>query len=84
MLGSKHVQFRLDLFPDRRLSDSAVDGEFSVTACANSSLSDDGTPVTATPTSTDPPIITQGEEEGTFKTLSRHIGNDCTWRCELS
>ncbi|XP_034450509.1 rho guanine nucleotide exchange factor 28-like isoform X4 [Hippoglossus hippoglossus] len=44
----------------RRLSDSAaVDGEFSVTACANSSLSDDGTPVTATPPSTDPPIIAQ-------------------------
>ncbi|CAB1420068.1 unnamed protein product [Pleuronectes platessa] len=44
----------------RRLSDSAaVEGEFSVTACANSSLSDEGTPVTATPPSTDQPIITQ-------------------------
>ncbi|XP_060927608.1 rho guanine nucleotide exchange factor 28-like isoform X5 [Limanda limanda] len=44
----------------RRLSDSAaVDGEFSVTACTNSSQSDEGTPVTATPPSTDPPIIAQ-------------------------
>ncbi|XP_071339594.1 rho guanine nucleotide exchange factor 28-like isoform X3 [Trachinotus anak] len=44
----------------RRLSDSAgVDGECSATACANSLLSDEGTPVTTTPPSTEPPIITQ-------------------------
>ncbi|XP_069379579.1 rho guanine nucleotide exchange factor 28-like isoform X4 [Paralichthys olivaceus] len=44
----------------RRLSDSAAgDGECSVTACANSSLSDEGTPVITTPPSTDQPIITQ-------------------------
>ncbi|GAA6226441.1 rho guanine nucleotide exchange factor 28-like [Lates japonicus] len=44
----------------RRLSDSAgLDGDCSATACANSLLSDEGTPVTMTPPSTDPPIITQ-------------------------
>ncbi|XP_070760322.1 rho guanine nucleotide exchange factor 28-like [Enoplosus armatus] len=44
----------------RRLSDAAaVDSECSVTACTNSSLSDEGTQVTATPPSTEPPITTQ-------------------------
>lgn len=44
----------------RRLSDAAgVDGEFGVTSCANSSMSDEGTPVTMTPPSTDLPITTQ-------------------------
>ncbi|XP_056232964.1 rho guanine nucleotide exchange factor 28-like isoform X2 [Seriola aureovittata] len=44
----------------RRLSDSAgVDGECSATACASSLLSDEGTPVTMTPPTTEPPIITQ-------------------------
>ncbi|XP_040899034.1 rho guanine nucleotide exchange factor 28-like isoform X1 [Toxotes jaculatrix] len=44
----------------RRLSDSAgVDGECSATSCTNSLLSDEGTPVTTTPPSTDPPIVTQ-------------------------
>ncbi|XP_059193302.1 rho guanine nucleotide exchange factor 28-like isoform X2 [Centropristis striata] len=44
----------------RRLSDAAVvDSECSVTAYNNSSLSDEGTPVTATPPSADPPITTQ-------------------------
>ncbi|XP_029366148.1 rho guanine nucleotide exchange factor 28-like isoform X2 [Echeneis naucrates] len=42
----------------RRLSDSAgVDGECSATACANGSLSDEGTPVTMTPPSSEPPVI---------------------------
>lgn len=59
-----HIQLQFDLFLCRRLSDSAgVDGECSATACANSLLSDEGTPVTTTPPSTEPPpIITQGEE----------------------
>uniref|UniRef100_A0A3Q1EIM5 Rho guanine nucleotide exchange factor 28-like n=1 Tax=Acanthochromis polyacanthus TaxID=80966 RepID=A0A3Q1EIM5_9TELE len=44
----------------RRLSDAAVvDADCSVTVCTNSSLSDEGTPVTATPPSTDLPITTQ-------------------------
>ncbi|XP_018528333.1 LOW QUALITY PROTEIN: rho guanine nucleotide exchange factor 28-like [Lates calcarifer] len=44
----------------RRLSDSAgLDGDCSATACTNSLLSDEGTPITMTPPSTDPPIITQ-------------------------
>ncbi|XP_045889928.1 rho guanine nucleotide exchange factor 28-like isoform X1 [Micropterus dolomieu] len=44
----------------RRLSDAAgVDSECSATACTNSSLSDEGTPVTATPLSSEPPICTQ-------------------------
>ncbi|XP_038559107.1 rho guanine nucleotide exchange factor 28-like isoform X4 [Micropterus salmoides] len=44
----------------RRLSDAAgVDSECSATACTNSSLSDEGTPVTATPPSSEPPICTQ-------------------------
>lgn len=52
------------LFFYRRLSDAAgVDSECSVTACTNSSLSDEGTPVTATPPSTEPPITAQGEKD---------------------
>ncbi|XP_069563971.1 rho guanine nucleotide exchange factor 28-like isoform X1 [Brachyistius frenatus] len=44
----------------RRLSDAAgADGECSVNACSNSSVSDEGTPVPTTPPSTDPPIATQ-------------------------
>ncbi|CAN9513011.1 unnamed protein product [Ophioblennius macclurei] len=44
----------------RRLSDAAgVDGEFGVTSCANSSMSDEGTPVTMTPPSADLPITAQ-------------------------
>lgn len=38
-----------------------MDVDSSVTGCTSGSLSDDGTPVTATPPSTEPPIITQGE-----------------------
>ncbi|XP_026198874.1 rho guanine nucleotide exchange factor 28-like isoform X3 [Anabas testudineus] len=43
---------------NRQVSDAA-DGEYGVTACTNNSLSDEGTPVTTTPQSTDPPITTQ-------------------------
>ncbi|KAM8761173.1 rho guanine nucleotide exchange factor 28-like isoform 2-T2 [Acanthopagrus schlegelii] len=44
----------------RRLSDAAgADSECSATAFTNSSLSDEGTPVTATPPSTEPPITAQ-------------------------
>ncbi|XP_070820299.1 rho guanine nucleotide exchange factor 28-like isoform X1 [Chaetodon trifascialis] len=54
---SKSLSISID---SRRLSDAAaVDGECSVTACTNSSLSDEGTPVTATPPSTEPPITAQ-------------------------
>ncbi|XP_070689414.1 rho guanine nucleotide exchange factor 28-like isoform X2 [Pempheris klunzingeri] len=54
---SKSLSLSID---SRRLSDAAgVDSECSVTACPNSSLSDEGTPVTATPPSTEPPITTQ-------------------------
>ncbi|KAG8011833.1 Rho guanine nucleotide exchange factor 28, partial [Nibea albiflora] len=46
--------------PTERLSDAAGgDSECGVTACTNSSLSDEGTPVTATPPSTEPPITAQ-------------------------
>uniref|UniRef100_UPI0037E7F509 rho guanine nucleotide exchange factor 28-like n=1 Tax=Semicossyphus pulcher TaxID=241346 RepID=UPI0037E7F509 len=49
---SKSLSISID---SRRLSDAAgVDGE-----CTNSSLSDEGTPVTTTPPSTEPPITTQ-------------------------
>ncbi|XP_026177143.1 rho guanine nucleotide exchange factor 28-like isoform X1 [Mastacembelus armatus] len=45
---------------NRQLSDAlGVDGEYSVTACTSSSLSEEGTPVPATPPSTDPPITAQ-------------------------
>lgn len=51
------------LFLCRRLSDaSGLDSEGSVTVCNNSSMSDEGTPVTATPPSTEPPITAQGEQ----------------------
>lgn len=54
---SKSLSISID---NRRLSDAAgVDSECSVTACTNSSLSDEGTPVTATPPSAEPPITTQ-------------------------
>nr|XP_046243952.1 rho guanine nucleotide exchange factor 28-like isoform X2 [Scatophagus argus] len=54
---SKSLSISID---SRRLSDTAgVDGECSVTACTNSSLSDEGTPVLATPPSAEPPITTQ-------------------------
>ncbi|XP_047447456.1 rho guanine nucleotide exchange factor 28-like isoform X2 [Mugil cephalus] len=51
---SKSLSISID---SRRLSDT--DGEYAAAACANSSLSDEGTPVTATPPSTDPPIPPQ-------------------------
>ncbi|XP_051279663.1 rho guanine nucleotide exchange factor 28 isoform X5 [Dicentrarchus labrax] len=54
---SKSLSISID---SRRLSDAAgADSECSVTACTNSSLSDEGTPVTAIPPSTEPPITTQ-------------------------
>uniref|UniRef100_A0AAQ6AAR4 Rho guanine nucleotide exchange factor (GEF) 28a n=1 Tax=Amphiprion ocellaris TaxID=80972 RepID=A0AAQ6AAR4_AMPOC len=54
---SKSLSISID---GRRLSDAAVaDADCSVTVCTNSSLSDEGTPVTATPPSTDLPITTQ-------------------------
>ncbi|XP_074526149.1 rho guanine nucleotide exchange factor 28-like isoform X3 [Halichoeres trimaculatus] len=54
---SKSLSISID---SRRLSDSAaVDIESSVAACTNSSLSDEGTPVTATPPSAEPQIISQ-------------------------
>ncbi|XP_008283150.1 rho guanine nucleotide exchange factor 28-like isoform X1 [Stegastes partitus] len=54
---SKSLSISID---SRRLSDAAAaDAESSVTVCTNSSLSDEGTPVTATPPSTDLPITTQ-------------------------
>ncbi|KAM7391311.1 hypothetical protein PAMP_022011 [Pampus punctatissimus] len=44
----------------RRLSDAVtVDSECSGTACTNSSLSDEGTPIAATPPSADAPITAQ-------------------------
>ncbi|XP_074495364.1 rho guanine nucleotide exchange factor 28-like isoform X3 [Sebastes fasciatus] len=54
---SKSLSISID---SRRLSDAAgVDSECSGTACTNSSLSDEGTPVTTTPPSAEPPITTQ-------------------------
>ncbi|XP_039659462.1 rho guanine nucleotide exchange factor 28-like isoform X3 [Perca fluviatilis] len=54
---SKSLSISID---SRRLSDAAgVDSECSVTACTNSSLSDEGTAVPATPPSAEPPITTQ-------------------------
>ncbi|KAE8291907.1 Rho guanine nucleotide exchange factor 28 [Larimichthys crocea] len=54
---SKSLSISID---SRRLSDAAGgDSECSVTACTNSSLSDEGTPVTVTPPSTEPPITAQ-------------------------
>ncbi|XP_078107287.1 rho guanine nucleotide exchange factor 28-like isoform X1 [Sander vitreus] len=54
---SKSLSISID---SRRLSDAAgVDSECSATACANSSLSDEGTAVSATPPSAEPPITTQ-------------------------
>ncbi|XP_029296158.1 LOW QUALITY PROTEIN: rho guanine nucleotide exchange factor 28-like [Cottoperca gobio] len=54
---SKSLSISID---SRRLSDTAgVDSECSVTACTNSSLSDEGTPVTATPPSAEPPTTSQ-------------------------
>ncbi|XP_054467201.1 rho guanine nucleotide exchange factor 28-like [Anoplopoma fimbria] len=54
---SKSLSISID---SRRLSDTAgADSEFGVTACTNSSLSDEGTPVTATPPSAEQPITTQ-------------------------
>lgn len=55
---------RSDYFFHRQASD-AVDGECGVTAYTNSSMSDEGTPVVTTPPSTDPPIITHGEQNET-------------------
>ncbi|KAK5870920.1 hypothetical protein PBY51_003827 [Eleginops maclovinus] len=56
-LLSKSISISID---SRRLSDAAgVDTECSVTACTNNSLSDEGTPVTANPPPTEPPITTQ-------------------------
>ncbi|XP_028434060.1 rho guanine nucleotide exchange factor 28 isoform X3 [Perca flavescens] len=53
---SKSLSISID---SRRLSDAAgVDSECSVTACTNSSLSDEGTVVPATPPSAEPPITT--------------------------
>lgn len=47
----------------RRLSDAArVESEAGGAVCANSSLSDEGTPVTATLPSTEQPITAQGEK----------------------
>ncbi|XP_029961075.1 rho guanine nucleotide exchange factor 28-like isoform X1 [Salarias fasciatus] len=44
----------------RRLSDAAaVDADSAVTSCANSSMSDEGTPVAVTPPSAELPITTQ-------------------------
>ncbi|XP_034093079.1 rho guanine nucleotide exchange factor 28-like isoform X7 [Gymnodraco acuticeps] len=54
---SKSLSISIDT---RRLSDAAgADAECSVTACINNSLSDEGTPVTANPPPTEPPITTQ-------------------------
>ncbi|XP_060894543.1 rho guanine nucleotide exchange factor 28-like isoform X1 [Labrus mixtus] len=54
---SKSLSISID---SRRISDAAAqDTECSVTVCSNSSLSDEGTPVTATAPSTEPPITTQ-------------------------
>ncbi|XP_067377361.1 rho guanine nucleotide exchange factor 28-like isoform X2 [Channa argus] len=52
---SKSLSISID---NRQLSD-APDGECGVTAFTNTSLSDEGTPVTTTPPSTEPPITTQ-------------------------
>ncbi|KAM4576166.1 rho guanine nucleotide exchange factor 28-like isoform 1-T1 [Odontesthes bonariensis] len=54
---SKSLSISID---SRGLSDTAgVDSESAMTACANSSLCEEGTPVTTTPPSTDLPISTQ-------------------------
>ncbi|XP_035854818.1 rho guanine nucleotide exchange factor 28-like isoform X2 [Sander lucioperca] len=54
---SKSLSISID---SRRLSDAAgVDSECSATVCANSSLSDEGTAVSVTPPSAEPPITTQ-------------------------
>lgn len=55
--------YLLLLILGRRLSDAAgVDSECGGTAGTNSSLSDEGTPVTATPPSAEQPITAQGEK----------------------
>ncbi|XP_070402307.1 rho guanine nucleotide exchange factor 28 isoform X2 [Nothobranchius furzeri] len=58
----------------RGLSETAgVDGEFSVTACTNSSPSEEGTPVTTTPTSTDLPISTKATDAPLLGDLSADL-----------
>ncbi|XP_034548917.1 rho guanine nucleotide exchange factor 28-like isoform X2 [Notolabrus celidotus] len=61
---SKSLSISID---SRRLSDAAAaDSECGVSACTNSSLSDEGTPVTATPPSTKPQIISQDAVEASL------------------
>ncbi|CAJ1069256.1 rho guanine nucleotide exchange factor 28-like isoform X2 [Xyrichtys novacula] len=61
---SKSLSISID---SRRLSDAAVvDGECSVTTCTNSSMSDEGTPVAATPPSVEPPITSQDAVEASL------------------
>ncbi|XP_041643556.1 rho guanine nucleotide exchange factor 28-like isoform X2 [Cheilinus undulatus] len=61
---SKSLSISID---SRRLSDAAaVDSECNVTTCTTGSLSDEGTPVTVTPTSAEQPIITQDAVEASL------------------
>lgn len=54
---SKSFSLSID---SRRLSDpEGLDSKCGVTACTNSSPADEGTPVTATPPSAEPPVATQ-------------------------
>uniref|UniRef100_A0A1A8FC86 Rho guanine nucleotide exchange factor (GEF) 28 n=2 Tax=Nothobranchius korthausae TaxID=1143690 RepID=A0A1A8FC86_9TELE len=58
----------------RGLSETAgVDSEFSATACTNSSPSEEGTPVTTTPTSTDLPISTKATDAPLLGDLSADL-----------